>query len=78
MYSVKRPVCGLRVGALSSGKLLSMSIFSNITPSFLKLFKRKLCVGQKVSSGKLLVLNRLGWLSLPAHNPAHEQSFLNR
>ncbi len=56
-YLVNIPVLGLRVGAFSSGKVLSTKISSKTTPSFSKAFKMKFCVGQNVSSGKLSVPN---------------------
>ena len=60
-YPVSMPVRGLRVGALSSGKLRSIRMLSNSMPSFLNDWSIRLCTGQNVSSGKESVPNP-SWL----------------
>src|ERR1700712_1834212 len=50
-YWVSKPVAGLRVRAFSAGKVRSMQIFENTTPSFSNVLRMKFCTGQKVSSG---------------------------
>ncbi len=60
-YWVSNPVLGLRVGALSFAKVLSMICSEKTIPSCSKVFTKKLCTGQNVSSGKLSVPNP-SWL----------------
>ncbi len=55
MYLFNKPVLGFLVGALSSGKLLSIKTSENTIPSFLKASIILFCAGQNVSSGKELV-----------------------